>query len=122
MTERQVKITLALAAPNAPGNVLAWCDIEREHEDGRLDFFVINGHWRGTLYRDGTMSVGGQTETVPCIEVWRGRVPREHMRDYNAAIGWIEEQIAPRCVGAHDRCFLGGPCPYCERPTSAIAP
>lgn len=20
----------------------------------------------------------------------------------------------PRCVNAHDRCYLGGPCPYCE--------
>ena len=26
------------------------------------------------------------------------------------------ERNEPRCVNAHDRCYEGGPCPYCERP------
>lgn len=115
-------MTSTIAIGHRAGEVSIWCEIEREHEDGRLDFLVINGGWHGTLYADGTMSVGSSTEAVPAVLVWRGQVPREHARDYNAAITWIEEQIEPRCVNAHDRCYLGGPCPYCEVPQAAIAP
>lgn len=25
-----------------------------------------------------------------------------------------DEPDEPRCVNAHDRCFMGGSCPYCE--------
>jgi hypothetical protein len=27
----------------------------------------------------------------------------------------------PVCVNAHDRCYEGGPCPYCEVPARLIA-
>jgi len=28
----------------------------------------------------------------------------------------------PVCVNAHDRCYEGGPCPYCEVPTRKNKP
>ena len=40
--------------------------------------------------------------------------PKDAIDRANEAIDAADELPEPRCVNAHDRCFMGGPCPYCE--------
>lgn len=85
--------TVAIALPGAPNDPCLWADIIKEDEKG-LTFSVINGAWRGRLSKDGGLTVPENTDVqLQAVIAWRGKVPAEHSRDYNAALNWIKSEI-----------------------------
>lgn len=71
-----------------------WCEVENR-VGRRIDFYVINGAWRGSIEGDAvtvTGCVGNGAKHMPGRVLWEGSAPFSH-RDYNAAIAWIGEQV-----------------------------
>lgn len=95
---------MQIAIANTDGNVSLWCNVRGINEDGSINFWVINGAWRGR-YNNGQVYVEDDTEsTFPGMLVWVGEAAglREHSDGkwskfpnsyYNEAIHWIQEQI-----------------------------
>lgn len=79
---------MQIAIANADGNVSIWCDVRSINEDGSIDFWVINGAWKGR-YSNGQVFIEDTKKTVPGILVWVG----EREEGYNDVIPWIEEEI-----------------------------
>jgi len=77
---------IAIATPD--GKVSLWCDVTGINEDGSIDFWVINGAWKGR-YHNGEVYVEYTKATYPGMLVWVGNAPG----DYNHAIHWIQDQI-----------------------------
>jgi hypothetical protein len=88
-----MSVTIAIAHPDSPKEVNLWCTINRSYEDGKIDFYVINGAWNGILYPDGSMKVKETGTIFPAIKVWEGTVDRDHAGDYNTAIPWINSVL-----------------------------
>lgn len=84
--------TLALAHPDVHKRVRCWCTY-KELPDGMFDIYVINGAWSGKFNsREGSLIMeDGWTASAEIV--WMGEVPAEHDRNYNDAIGWINEQL-----------------------------
>lgn len=101
--------TIALGQPHDPMRVIIWCDIEAEHENGLIEFTVINGAWHGFYSPDGFIIFGDDDKSIERIKamlLWRGNVPRNIARRTSTAIEWIEHQIAKgnsKCLSARCR-------------------
>lgn len=93
---------MQVAIAYSDGKVGIWCDVTSINEDGSIDFYVINGAWKGR-YHNGTVFVEYTKATFPAMLVWVGMAGlREHDDGkwskfpdsyYNEAIHWIQEQI-----------------------------
>lgn len=84
--------TLALAHPDNPRKVRAWCNY-KELPAGIFEISCINGAWCGKFnMREGKLDMNNGT-TVPTEIVWMGEIPTPHGKDYNTAIPWINEQL-----------------------------
>jgi len=77
---------IAIATPD--GKVSLWCDVTSINEDGSINFYVINGAWKGR-YHNGEVYVEYTKATFPGMLVWIGDAPGDH----NHAISWIQERI-----------------------------
>ena len=86
------KETIAVACPDSPSKVRVWAENYGKKKDGTARFYAINGAYVFFI-RDGLLTVEAGEGSFPAQIVWRGSVPREHARDYNDAINWIEEQL-----------------------------
>lgn len=79
---------MQIAIADTDGRVSLWCDVESINEDGSINFWVINGAWKGR-YHNGQVYIEYTKATIPGMLVWVGNAPG----DYNYAIHWIQEQI-----------------------------
>lgn len=82
------------ALSRAGSAVDLWCRDEGPANGGGRRFWVINGAWTG-VYHNGVVSIPGFQTSWPATEVWRGVAPGFNDADYNEAMAWIAEQIAP---------------------------
>lgn len=80
---------MQIAIAYSDGKVGIWCDVENINEDGSIDFWVLNGAWKGR-YHNNTVFVEYTKATFPAMLVWVGSAKGI---DYNEAIAWIQEQI-----------------------------
>jgi hypothetical protein len=86
---------IAIAYANQPDRVALWAHQNRTNKAGTVFFDVINGLWAGSIHKDGSLFVSAYRKRppIPAKIVWRGHTPFSDL-DYNAAIAWIESQIA----------------------------
>lgn len=70
-----------------------WANVIRRYPNGTITFDVINGAWRGSIRKDGTIYIDGEPQVSGDV-VWEGTAPFRPYNDYTAeAIEWIQEQI-----------------------------
>lgn len=79
------------------GKTELWCEVEKRHTDGTIDFHVINGRWYGSITPAGTLSVNETKKQYPAVVLWAGKAAFGEA-DYNEAIAWIDAQVKKEIV------------------------
>jgi hypothetical protein len=79
---------MQIAIADLNGRVNLWCSVNSINEDGSIDFWVLNGAWRGR-YNNGNVFVEYTEATFPGILVWVG----QRGGNYNDVIPQIQEEI-----------------------------
>lgn len=80
---------MQIAIADDTGKVSLWCDVDSINEDGSIDFYVINGAWKGR-YDNGKVFVDYTKATFPGFLVWVG----QKAGDYNDVMPWIQDRIS----------------------------
>lgn len=71
---------------------MLWASRLQTDRDGRIHFFVINGHWEGSI-KNGVVEVNETKSHFPGNRIaWKGTAPFRHW-DYNEAMCWLNDKI-----------------------------